>query len=518
VILNEKHQTDSAIEYFQKALQADPDYAEASNNLGIALAWQNEIEQAMKCFVDAINSNPQMHNAYFNLAGVHSKIDMLEDAADLYRKAIQINSHYPEAHNNLAITLNELGLKKQAIEEYKKAIQLKPDFCHAYTNIAIAETQIGQLNDALQHAKKAIELSPEIPQYHYNLANALKAIGNCQDALKSYDRAISFKPDYPEAIWNRAITLLLSGDLAIGFEQYKKRRDSRLEIFTYPNKFDKPIYTSGSLAGKRLLVHWEQGLGDSIQFVRFLPLIKKLGAHIIYEERKALIDIFKNIDGIDELVTHRPGIKPEVDFDMYAPLMDLPAILGVTTDSIPAKVPYIRPDKQKSEIWKQRLKTTDLKVGIVWAGKPKHGNDHNRSCSLADFAPLAAIEGVKTYSLQKGDAARQIQQYKAQIKVENLGEQLDNFTDTAAAIDNLDLIISVDTSVLHLAGAMGKKTFALIPYHPDWRWMLSTDKSPWYPTMKIFRQREWGKWNDVFETIQKHITKFVITNLFPKEI
>ena len=501
------NQTDSAIEYFKKALAADPHYAEASNNLGIALASQNKIHQAIECFTAAIKANPQMHQAYFNLADAYSTSGMTAESVDLYRKAIQINPDYPQAYSNLGIILNNSGQKKQAIEEYKKAIRLKPDFCGALTNIAIAETQTGRLDDALEHAKKAIDLSPEIPEYHYNLANTLKAMGNCPEALQSYDRAISLKQDYPEATWNRAITTLLAGNLAKGFELYKKRRDSRLEIATYPNNFDKPIYEGGSLKGKRLLVHWEQGLGDSIQFVRFLPLLKKLGAHIIYEERNALIDIFKNIEGIDEIITHRPGKKPEVDFDLYAPLMDLPAILNTTIDSIPTGMPYIIPDRQKTEHWKQKLNTTDVKVGIVWAGAPKHGNDHNRSCSLADFSPLSSIDGVKIYSLQKGDASRQIELYKDQIEITNLAEDIENFTDTAAAIDNLDLVVSVDTSVLHLAGAMAKKTFAIIPYHPDWRWLLNTENSPWYPTMKLFRQKEWGRWNNVFESIKTHILK-----------
>lgn len=507
VILNDKGETDSAVEYFKNALQADPAYAEAANNLGIAYAGQEKPEQAMGCFINAINSNPQMHNAYFNLADIHSRLNLPSDAADLYRKAIQINPNYPKAHNNLGITLCQLDMKAQAIEEYKKAIKLKPDFSEAYTNISIAETETGELNDALQHAKKATELSPEIAEYHYNLANTLKTMGNCHDALQSYDKAISLKTDYPEAIWNRSITLLMTGDLEKGFEQYKNRRDTRLNIFTYPNSFDKPLYDGGSLKGKRLLVHWEQGLGDSIQFVRFLPLLKKLGGHIIFEERKALIDIFKNIEGVDELITSQPRQTPEADFDLYAPLMDLPAILNMTIDSLPADVPYIQPDRQKADYWKQRLESSDLKVGIVWAGAPKHGNDHNRSCSLADFANLSNIDGVKIFSLQKGDASSQIELYKDQIKIKNLGDEFQNFSDTAAAIDNLDIIVSVDTSVLHLAGAMGKKTFAIIPYHPDWRWMLSTDKSPWYPTMKIFRQNHWGKWDDVFETVCNEIHK-----------
>jgi len=337
----------------------------------------------------------------------------------------------------------------------------------------------------------------------------LHAHGRHDEALDSFERAIQIKPEYAQAHWNRSLVLLLKGRFEEGWQEYRWRRKTNLAAFAYPHKLDKPLWDGRPFAGKRLLVHYEQGLGDNLQFVRYLPMVKRLGGTVIFETPKSMYGLLHSFDGIDELVQASSDAPPEVEFDAYISLMDLPGISGTTLDTIPAEVPYIHADPAKVESWRDRLAGEGLKVGLVWAGRPTGPNEvlslQHRSCSLEHFAPLADVPGVVLYGLQKGPAAAQVHQLSGQSVVANLGEQFEDFTDTAAAIENLDLVISIDTSVAHLAGAMGKPVWLLLKSDADWRWLLDRADSPWYPTMRLFRQEEWGDWDSVFERVAQEL-------------
>jgi hypothetical protein len=259
--------------------------------------------------------------------------------------------------------------------------------------------------------------------------------------------------------------------------------------------------------GKRLLVHYEQGFGDNIQFIRYLPMVKRRGGTVICEMLPPLAGLLAGFAGIDELTYASAERAPATEFDLYVPLLELPRIFGTTMGTIPAGVPYLHADPAKVEYWRRCLAGRAFRVGIVWAGKPVHTEDRARSCHVRDFLRLSKIPGLRLFGLQKGIAAGQAKDLAGKIALTDLGGDLNDFTDTAAVIENLDLVISVDTAVLHLAGAMGKPAWAILPCSPDWRWMLERADSPWYPTMRLFRQRSCGDWDDVFQRVSEELQR-----------
>jgi tetratricopeptide (TPR) repeat protein len=341
----------------------------------------------------------------------------------------------------------------------------------------------------------------------------LHVLGKHEEALDSCERAIELKPDYAQAHWNRSLVLLRKGRFEEGWKEYRWRRKTNLAAFAYPHELDKTLWDGKPFVGKRLLIHHEQGLGDNLQFVRYLPMVKRLGGTVIFETPKSVYRLLESFYGIDELVQASPEAPPDVQFDAYASLMDLPGIFGTTLETIPADVPYIHADPCKVAHWRRRITGDGFKVGLVWAGRPTGRNEvmslRYRSCSLEHLAPLADITGVVLYGLQKGPAAAQMEQLPRQILVDNLGEQFEDLADTAAAIANLDMVISIDTSVAHLAGAMGKPVWILLKTDADWRWLLDRADSPWYPTMRLFRQTRAGDWAEVLDRVAAELGRVV---------
>jgi hypothetical protein len=369
--------------------------------------------------------------------------------------------------------------------------------------MAVALQKQGQCAEAIEDCAKAIRLKPDYAEAYNAMAAALQMQGRHAEAIENYRQTLRLKPDYAEVHNNLGMVLLLTGKFAEGWAEYQWRLYAK--DVAYPHRYENPRWDGSSFADRTLLVHYEQGLGDNLQFVRYLPMVKARGGTVIFEVRKSLLGLLRGFPGIDELVEASFDVKPAVDFDIYTSLLELPRIFGTTLETIPADVPYIHADSGKVEYWKSRLAGNDFKVGIVWAGKPTNKNDRNRSCPLEQFASLAQIPGVRLYGLQKGQAATQLEELSDKIAVTDLDSQIEDFTDTAAVIENLDLVVSVDTAVLHLAGAMGKPVWALLPFTSDWRWMLDRRDSPWYPTMKLFRQRKWGDWDDVFQRVAEEL-------------
>ena len=511
VVLSEQGLYEQAGHCFRRALELAPDYAEIHNNLGIVFQASGQLVQAIKYYQQALKLEPDFPEAYYNLAKAQEDQELYDEAISNCNRAIALNPDYAEAYNLLGIALNEKKRSTEAIEKFRYAIELNPTEAEFYNNLGMALKNEIRFEEAFAHYRRALEMEPDFMQAYYNLANLLRDIGSCDQAIINYKRAISLKPDYAEAHWNLSLALLLKGEYTQGFKAYKWRRNADLKTITKFHLTGKPRWDGSDLKGKTLFVHYEQGLGDNLQFIRYLPMIKQRGATIVFETLPLLLGLFTNLPFIDRLVAYSRDRKAPVEFDCYTSLMDLPHIFGTTIDNVPAQVPYIYADPAKAEYWKQKLAGPQLKVGIVWAGSPEHGNDHNRSCKFEQFLPLAEIEGVKLYSRQKGAAAQQLEVSAARTAVTDITAQFEDFTDTAAAVKNLDLVISVDTSVLHLAGAMAKPTWALLPFAPEWRWMLNRQDSPWYPTMQLFRQTKWGDWNSLFDCVAKQLKALVNT-------
>lgn len=504
LFLEETSKTDQALKCYERALQIKPDYADAFHNISIINLNRGDFKTASENAKRAIEAAPTFPQAFNTLGYCQQQLGHLRDAAAYYQKAVELKPDYAEAYNHLGVLLTDQSNYIEAVNAFQKAIAIDPLYAELYNNMAIAKKSLRAFDEAIENYRKATEIDHTFFQAFNNLANSLRDKGLLSEAIENYDRAIAINPNYADAYWNRSLALLLNGDLAEGFRQYQWRRDPALNIMTYPHSYEQPRWDGSPIDGKTILIHFEQGYGDNIQFIRYLPMLKEIGAKVIFEARAEMLDLIKDFPGVDNVVEAKTHGGCTEDFDFYAALMDLPAIFQTTLETVPSEVPYIFANKDITKKWKERITTDDFKVGIVWAGKPTNRNDVNRSFKLSNFKPLANIKDVKLFSLQKGDAVKQIAQFE-DLEIENLGEHFKNFADTAAAIENLDLIISIDTSVLHLAGAMGKLTWALLPFSPDWRWLLNRNDSPWYPTMKLFRQKKIGDWKSVIEEITEEL-------------
>jgi len=496
---------EQAVLTYQQAVSVKPDYAEAYHNMAIALQSQCQYAAAIEKCREAISIKPDYAEAYNTLAFSQEKQQQYAEAIENYRQALKFKPDFAEAYNHLGVVLNGQGLSSEAIENYRRALQLDPDYAEVYNNLGIALKEREQFAEAITSFEQALQLEHDFAEAYYNLANSLRDEGQCTEAIENYKQAIQNKPDYAEAHWNMSLTLLLSGNYMEGWKGYRWRRNADLKILTDFHRSGKPRWDGSDFKDKRLFVHFEQGLGDNIQFVRYLPRVKARGGTVIFETLKPLIGLLQGFPGIDELIEYCPPNKASVKFDVYTSLLDLPNIFGTTLETIPAEVPYIYADPAKAKHWRSKLTGPDFKVGIVWAGSPEHGNDRYRSCKLEFFKPLTKIDGVRLFGLQKGKAATQMDELADTIPVTNISKEFEDFTDTAAAIENLDLVISVDTSVLHLAGAMGRPVWTLLPFVPEWRWMLDREDSPWYPTMRLFRQSNWNRWDHLFQQVAEEL-------------
>ncbi len=498
--LQESGALEEAILSYKEAVKLDPGYSMAFSNLGSALQESGKPEEAITSFERAIALNPDYAEAHNNLGTSLLEQGKLEDAITCHKRAIELNPDCAEAHNNLGTALMKQGNHENAITSYKRALLLKPEYAEAHNNLGTALMAQNRFDAAIISHKKAIELKPDYAEAYNNLGTVHDGTGKPEEAIGNYMQAIELKPDYAQAHLNLSFALLLTKNLKQGLQEYEWRL--RLKRRT-PETNQKPIWDGSSLNGKSILVYTEQGVGDSIQFVRYLTMIKAQGGNVIFECHNSLLRLLKNCAGIDSIIERSSDIVPGVQFDFHIPLLSLPGLFGTDLDSIPQNLSYIKPDPVLVSQWRSKLDhDNNFKIGIVWAGNPEHINDHNRSCSLNDFAVLTSIQGLTFYSLQKGLTSAEADNHPKGIKIVNLDNELNDFADTAAAIDNLDLVITVDTAVAHLAGAIGKPVWTLLPFVPDWRWMLDRDDSPWYPSMRLFRQTQLNDWAGVFDQVK----------------
>jgi tetratricopeptide (TPR) repeat protein len=508
LILESSGKNEQALESYRKAMELKPELAEAHHNAAIVLVAMvrfAEAETECRAAIDVNSSDPMVHNTLGYSLWKQSKYDR---AIESCRRAIELKNDFAEAYNHLGVALNATGRCDEAIASYQSAIKLEPDFADAHNNMAIALRATGRLDEAIESYNRCIEIEDDFVEAYFNLANALRDEARCAEAIKNYDRAIELKPDYADAYWNKSLALLLSGNLKEGFDLYRWRKKTYHKLTAVKHEYKKDRWDGGDIAGKRLFVHCEQGFGDNIQFARYLPMVKKLGGTVIFESPKQLAGLLKNFDGIDELVELSPGGGYDIEFDRYCSLLDMPGLLGTTLETIPAESHYLYADAKKTEYWRDRIACNKFKIGIAWSGNPTHRNDPNRSCQPDYFTRFAQIDGVKLFSLQKGRSEAEDILAKKMDFV-NLGDEFVDFSDTAGAMENLDLVISVDTSTLHLAGAMGKMAWGLLPFAPDWRWMLDRNDSPWYPSVKLFRQSKARQWEEVFDTVCKEVHKLI---------
>jgi Flp pilus assembly protein TadD len=484
---------------YRRALRIDPNHTACLTGLGVALLGQQRWPEATQHFHAvlprlAAPDGPEaaaLHAEVHNFLGVAlAGQGQLAEAVEHYRTALGYQPDRAAALSNLGLTLGKLYRHAEAIAALTEAVRLEPGFAEAHGNLGLALLECNRETEALMSLRRAIQLRPDSAKEHSNLGNVLMDLGRPDDARPCFEEALRLEPNNAECHKQIAGLSLLNGEWQRGWEEYEWRwRGKDMK----PRNFPQPQWQGEPLAGRSILLHVEQGRGDTFQFIRLAPLVQQRGGRVIVESVAELLPLLRRCPGVDQWV--ETG-QPRPAFDVHLPLLSLPHVLGTTLERVPAQVPYIFPEPGRVAHWRRELEPIPgFKVGVVWQGSPEHAKDRMRSLPLRYLAPLTHVPGVQLFSLQKGHGAEQL---TARFwPIIDLGSHLADWTDTAAALLHLDLVISVDTAVAHLAGALAQKVWVALPLAPDWRWLRYRQDSPWYPTMRLFRQSRRGDWDGV---------------------
>jgi tetratricopeptide (TPR) repeat protein len=487
-----------AIAAYRESIRLNPNFVEAYNNLGNVLLADGRLTEAIAALQQAAALRPDSREAHYNLAVALQESGPLDEALASCHRALQIDPALPDAHNLLGSIFSAKRSLEPAIGEFQQAIQLRPTFAEAHTNLAVALLDCGRFDESLIAGQRAVELNPNSPINQNNLGMILKESGQIQPAIDAFSQAISLAPSFAEPHYNLSMLLLLKGDFQRGWQEYEWRWKCR-ELLREPLNFSKPHWNGEPLQNRTLLLYAEQGLGDSIQFARYLPILAGRARKIVLVCQQQLARLLQSADPRCQIVLRD---QPLPDFDFHCPLLGLPRVLGTAVETIPANVPYLSADAALVEAWRRKLALpVGLKVGLTWAGNPDFRWDQMRSLNLAQLAPLSAIQRVSFYSLQKGRPAEQMRDAAPGINLINLGPELADLAETAGVMSLMDLIITTDTSTAHLAGALGRPVWVMLQSLPDWRWMLEREDSPWYPTMRLFRQTSPRDWDGVIARV-----------------
>jgi tetratricopeptide (TPR) repeat protein len=531
-VLGRVGRSEEAVAHYRQAIQLRPSCAEAHNNLGNALRTRGEFEEALVCFRQALALKPEYAEAWLNLANVLRDQERFQEAERCCREALRRKPELAEGYSNLgaillrqeriqeaeeccrqallrkpglADALSNVGailLLQQRPEEAevscRQALEGNPQHPEAWNNLGNVLLEKGRIQEAIACYQEARRIKPDHADAHYNLGNALSVQQRFEQAAVSYRQAIEIKPDSANAHWNLALALLHLGDFEQGWREYEWRWKRKQ---TPPRSFEQPPWDGSPLAGRTILLYGEQGLGDTIQFIRYAPLVKQLGGNVLVECQASLVGLLEGVEGVNRFL---PAGAPLPQFDLHAALLSLPRLLGTTLETIPAPAHYLRVAPGLVERWRQRIGADSrFKVALVWAGNSTHPNDQNRSFTPDQFAPLERTPGVVFFSLQRGPQAEQLALAPAGLGITPLEEESNQPTDTAAIMLNLDLVITVDTLTAHLAGALGRPVWTLLSFVADWRWLVGREDSPWYPTMRLFRQPRLGDWRAVMERVRE---------------
>ncbi|MDE1942404.1 MAG: glycosyltransferase family protein [Betaproteobacteria bacterium] len=519
LIADHANHLESAVELIERAISLQPEVAEGYFALGNTLRKLNKLHEASKNFAKAITLKPDYVDAYYNCGLVLQDLKEYAVALRCYDKAISLKPDFATAHNNRANVLKDLRQFDAALAGYSKAIMLSPDLAQAYCNRGIVFSDTGRFEDALADFDRSLSIKPDFAEAYSNRADTLRVLNRFQESLESYDKALSLNPNLAEARFNKSVLLLLLGNLADGWEAYEWRwKKLKIDL----GSIGKPLWRGDvSIKDKTIYLFAEQGLGDTLQFCRYVKLVADLGAKVILQVQPPLVTLLKDLEGAWKICTAGDHIPP---FDYYCPLLSLPLAFKTLTDTIPADIPYIKCPPEKSAFWKGRFEESGrLRVGIVWSGgyRPNEPDlwvvNERRNIPLAKFEPLN-MPGIVFYSLQKGEeAVSQLRALKEASwqgpEIIDFSDEFNDFSDTMGFIDHLDLVIAVDTSTAHLAGAMGKPVWILNRFDTCWRWMLETTRTPWYPTATLIRQPAMGDWDSVIAMVRTKLGEYLHSRL-----
>ncbi len=497
-VLQELQQWPQAVASYDKAIAIRPSHAQSHFHRAYALQMMGQLQAALASYDQAIAIEPTYAEAYCNRGVVLQELGQWQSAVDSQDRAIATKPDYAEAHCNRGVALQALRQWPAAIASFDRAIDIKPGYAKAYSNRGMALHESMQLEAALASYEQAIAIQANYAEAYSHRGLALHALGQLDAAVASYDQAIALQSDYGQALFNKSLSLLLRGDFSIGWKLYEWRWED-VNSQARKRNFAQPLWLGDApLAGKTILLHSEQGYGDTIQFCRYAAVVAAQGARVILEVQKGLLGLLSGLDGVAELLERG---MPLPAFDYHCPLMSLPLACRTALETIPGRQPYLRRDAGKVQHWSTRLGAkTKPRVGITWSGSAAHSNDSNRSIALSTWLPY--LTGDCDYiSLQK-DVRESDQTALAQHSpLRHFGEDLQDFGDTAALCSLMDVVVCVDTSVAHLSAALGIATWVLLPQVPDWRWLVDRDDSPWYPCITLYRQSTRGDWPGVLTRV-----------------
>jgi len=537
IALMELQRLDEAIESYQRAIEIKPDFDKARTNLRVAMkraglelprppelqaatSWTAEAcqrrgvklldagrrEDALALFDLALAKSPQFAEAHCCRGIALKALGQPALAIEAYGQAIRFKPGLPAAHYNLAMVLHAEGRLGESRAAYDRAIVLNPAYAKAYNNRGKLLLDQGRFEEALADYQRAREINPDSAAFWCNCGVALQALNRSTEALACYQQALERQPDFAENRWNRALCLLLSGNFESGWAEYEWRwRHPRLRLFAGRQPPATPRLTADTdPRGRTVLLYAEQGLGDTLQFCRYVPLLAARGARVLLQAQASLLPLLSGLEGVAGVCTYQEKLPAH---DLQCPLLSLPAVFGTRLDTVPSPGRYLRTTPDKLQAWRDRLgPARKRRIGLAWTGSTAHSGDRWRSVTLADLLPLLELD-AEFFSLQKELRVADETTLRATPALRHFGEDLRDFSDTAALCELMDHVVSVDTSVAHLAGALDKPVSILLPFSPDWRWMLDRDDTPWYPRTRLYRQQVAGDWAAVIENLRRDLQR-----------
>ena len=484
-----------AIEPLRRVLNLNPDSAAAHNNLAIALWRAQRLSEAELHCRRALALGAEYVPAYKLMAEMLRQRNDAAGALAFYDRIVALDPKGPMAHNNAGLVLRNLGRFDEAEAAFKRALALKPDDPGVRFNVLMMRRDDSGLAEAIACCRGSLEQSPDNVDVLTNLAVVLLQVGDYDQALAHFERAARLKPNNYSTRANMSLLLLMLGEYERGWSEYEHRWD--LFEVTKP-KFAQPLWQGEQLNGRTILLHHEQGLGDTIQCLRYVPMVAARGGRVVLRLERTLVRLAASLA---ENIVISPPRAPLPAFDVWSPLLSLPRLFGTRVETIPANVPYLGVRPPIIERWRRRLDgVAGLRVGLVWGGSPRHLNDFRRSVDLARLRPILDVPGVSFVSLQVGPRAADLAALPTGAMVD-LSAELTDFSETAGAMMNLDLIIAVDTAVVHLAGSLARPTWVMMPFTPDWRWMIGREDNSWYPTLRLYRQSAPSDWDGVIARV-----------------
>ena len=525
-----------SIELIAAALALSPNDPATLTSLADSYLGQGEVEQSIPYYRRVAELCPQSAEAHSKLGNAEELITNLPAAAEAYRRALELQPGSPETNCKLANILRRRGELPEALRLCERALALEPARAETYTELGLVYTDMKNLEAAGEAFERAQALNPDsaltaltrsyfyfrcrnisaaaeslrqaikfdanLHLAHVSLGSILTMMGDWAGGLQCYERALALCPYSADAIFYLGLLHLSQGNFALGWSEYEEREEARV----VRRKFTQPQWKGEPLEGARILLHAEQGLGDTLQAVRYVSLVAARGGQVVLAVQKRLHRLLARTEGAWQVITDGGTVY---DFRWHCPLLSLPLAFGTDLSTIPSKIPYVYADPSLVKAWDRRLDGDMLRVGLAWGGDPKHPQNFLRSIPLEQLAPLTQIEGTTFYSLQMGPPAEQVKQLRPQVRLIDLQDEQKDFADTAAIVANLDLVISIDTSVVHLAGAMGRPFWVLLCKSPDWRWLQGREDSPWYPTARLFRQTTMGNWQEVVSRVERELRELV---------